>query len=195
MMNFIKLTMKYLLKPCFYLTWLLACCPIQLSFAGVTQEFQLKAAFLYNFSNFISWPSTAFDSPEADLQICIFGKNPFENILEEATDNLSVKSHPLKVKYPKNLQDVAKTCHILFISHSEADESSEIVKTVEDLPILTVSDIEDFMAEGGMINFYIENNKIRIKINNNRLEQAGLKADATLLNLAILCDYEHCSQK
>jgi len=194
-MNFINISMKSLLKPCIYFTWLLACCPIQLSFAGVAQEFQLKAAFLYNFSNFINWPSTAFDTQQADLQICIFGQNPFGNILEAATENLSVKSHPLKIKYPQTLQEVSKICHILFVSDSETEELSEIIKTVEDLPILTVSDTEDFMAEGGMINFYIENNKIRIKINNDKLEQAGLKADATLLNLATLCDYERCTQK
>ncbi len=158
----------------------------------VAKEYQIKAVFLYNFSNFIRWPDSAFDSPEAAFNICILGEDPFQQVIDITTEDVTTQD-----KRPIEILRVAKTekalaCHILFISKSEAYNVDGIIREVGQYAILTVSDLDSFMERCGMIRFFIDNDRIRLEINRDKLESVGLKADANLLNLSRIYAQSGC---
>jgi len=149
------------------------------------KEYQIKAVFLFNFVNFISWPDDAFDSSLSTFNICVLGEDPFGIFLDFTTEGQTAKGgRTLKIKRLKdNIQDV-QTCHILFISHSEQHNLKSIFERIKNLPILTVSDIDNFVKKGGMVKFFSRNNKIRLGINPEAIKAEGLTANANLLNLS-----------
>ncbi len=155
-----------------------------LAYAQVIKEYQVKAAFLYNFTNFIYWNEDAFKTQNS-FNICIFGKNPFGDLLTIATENKFVAEQPITIEEIDQTSQI-KTCHILFISQSEKKQLNTILKESCHYNILTVSDIEDFGQQGGMITFLNQENRIRLVINLNVLTHANLKADANLLRLSIV---------
>lgn len=149
---------------------------------GEASEPRLKAAFLYKFGNFIEWPTNAFNSPTAPMIIGVAGSGPFRSELERTVQNKAIDGHPLLVKEIKNISDL-KNCHILFIGSSEK-RLAELLKAVRGTSVLTVGETDGFIAAGGMINFLVEENKIRFEVNNTTAQQAGLKISSKLLMLA-----------
>ncbi len=146
-------------------------------------EYQLKAAFLFNFAKFVEWPPAAFAEPTAPLIIGILGENPFGDVLEETVRGKSLNNHPLAVRTFRSVAE-STNCHVLFISSSEKKRLPEILKGIEGSAVLTVSEIDRFTETGGMINFVSEGNKIRLKINDGAAKTAGLKIGSKLLGLA-----------
>jgi len=149
------------------------------------QEYQIKAVFLYNFANFISWPSFAFYNENAPFTICILGENPFQLALEKAVKNEKIAGHPVVLSYFEKIYEVS-SCHILFINNPKNNQLNESLNYLSQFPILTVSDTEGFVAQGGMIQFFQENNKVRFFINLDPLKAVGLQASANLLRVAKL---------
>jgi hypothetical protein len=147
------------------------------------KEYEVKAAFLYNFTHFIEWPEQAFTIAKAPFVIGILGEDPFGNVLNEIIAGESVGGHPLVVQRYNSLNDITN-CHILFISAKDNEILSSVLSTLKDKSTLTVSDIPDFALKGGMINFFIENNKVRLRINLDRTRASGLTIDSKLLRLA-----------
>ncbi len=121
------------------------------------------------------------------------GEDPFGGLLEVTTANVTAKGRHLTVKRLSSREN-PDVCHILFISTSEQQNLESLLPSLQQKSILTVSEIEDFVHEGGFIEFYTVRSKIRLKINRDALESAGLKADGTLLNLANICDRSGCQQ-
>jgi len=148
-----------------------------------SREYQLKAVFLFNFTQFVEWPPNTFSDPERPLVIGVLGKNPFGNYLNEAVVNEKVNNHPLVVHYYNSIEEV-KTCHILFINLSEANKLEQAVTSLKERSILTVSDSPDFPKQGGMIRFYTSNNKIKLQINLEASKAANLVLSSKLLRLA-----------
>lgn len=145
-------------------------------------EYQLKAVFLFNFTQFVDWPPAAFASANAPMVIGIWGKNPFGSYLEEAVSGENVNGHPLSVQYCKRAEDL-KTCHILFINQEEPNKEN-IIESVKGQSTLTVSDDSDFLRQGGMIRFFTRNNKIHLQINHELTKSAKLNVSSKLLKLA-----------
>ncbi len=150
-------------------------------FAGSHKEYQLKAAYIYNFSKFVTWPPWAFSNRNQPFAICVLGQDPFGNLLE-VLSRKRVKKREIIVRRPGSAKQ-AKGCHILFVSHSVASRWPAILEEISDNPILTVGDTSGFAQEGGMINFYRAGNKIRFEINREMLEESGLKASSTMLQV------------
>lgn len=146
-------------------------------------EYQLKAAFLYNFAKFVDWPVAAFDRTNSPLIIGLWRQNPFGQDLEKVVQNKFIGTHPLTVKVLTSIPE-AKNCHILFISRYEPQHPREVLEGVEGGNTLTVGESEVFFQEGGMINFVIEHNKIRFQINDGAARSAGLKVSSKLLSLS-----------
>ena len=146
-------------------------------------EYAVKAAFLYNFAKFIEWPAETFSSPNAPFTLGVFGENPFGDDLERTVKNRAVNGRPFAVKQINSLSEL-KNCQILFISSSERRRFNEILKALDNASVLTVSDTERFIQAGGMINFFMENNKVRFEINDQAAKRAGLRISSKLLNLA-----------
>lgn len=151
--------------------------------AQTPSEHLIKAAFLYNFAKFVEWPAKAFPSAKTPLTICILGEDPFGSDLDETIDGETVNERKLVAKRVKRVQD-GEPCHVLFISSSEKERLPEVLGAVKRSSMLTVGETERFAKLGGIINFTLEENKVRFEINVDAADRAGLKISSKLLKLA-----------
>jgi len=161
---------------------------IGLSFQCFSQEqpteYQVKAAFLYNFAKFVEWPPEAFADTNSPMVLGILGKNVFGSDLGKTIHDRKVNNHPFQFKNFASAAE-ATNCHILFISSSEKDNFAKIIASLHNASILTVSEADGFMKAGGMINFTFEGTKIRFEISDEAAKKAGLKISSKLLSLAV----------
>jgi hypothetical protein len=147
-------------------------------------EYQLKAAFLYHFAQFVEWPPTAFPDPATPMVIAVLGESPFGEDLEKTISGKSINKHPLEVREIHSATEATNSCHLLFISSSEKRRLPETLAALRGTSVLTVSETEGFTESGGMINFVLEGTKIRFRINDAAAKSAGLKISSKLLSLA-----------
>ncbi len=146
-------------------------------------EYNVKAVFLFNFAQFVSWPESAFTSANAPLVIGILGDDPFGTYLDKTVRNEKVNGHPLEVRRFKDATD-AKGTHILFINLPKADKLEKALGDLEGQNTLTVGDTPNFAKSGGMIRFFMDNSKIRIRVNLDEVKDADLTISSKLLKLA-----------
>ena len=150
-------------------------------------EYQVKAVYLYNFGRFIEWPAAAptrESAPNDDtFAICVLGHDPFGHALDDTLAGEVIDKRKLIAKRISNSRD-AIGCRILFVSSSETGHLSEILPSLENTGILTVSDMSGFTANGGMIQFVLKDNKVRFEVNLTATKQAGLTLSSQLLKVA-----------
>jgi hypothetical protein len=146
---------------------------------------QVEAVFLFNFAQFVDWPSEAFPDSEAPLIIGILGDDPFGPFLEETVRGETVRGRPVEIRRYRGIEEI-KTCHILFVSRVEMDRLADMLAALKDRPVLAVSDGDDFAQRGGMIQFVIERNRIRLRINLEAAQAAKLTISSKLLRSAEL---------
>lgn len=151
--------------------------------AEISKEYQIKAVFLFNFTQFIEWPTNAFPGTNAPLTIGVLGSNPFGNFLDETVRGENAGGHPIIIKRFDQARDV-KDCQILFVSRSEAKRVKMILARLKGEKLLTVSDIEGFARDGGAVRFVTEHSKIHFRINLDTVKEAGLMVSSQLLRLA-----------
>jgi hypothetical protein len=147
-------------------------------------EYQIKAAFIFNFAKFVEWPTNALPEASSPIVIGVLGENPFGDNLEKTMRNKTVEDHPLLIKHFQSASDASK-CHVLFISDSEKEKLPGILKALDGSSVLTVGEMDGFSEKGGMIGFVIEGTKIRFRINNDTATKAGLKISSKLLSLGL----------
>ena len=145
-------------------------------------EYQIKAAYLYNFINFIEWPIDSPNNNSPSINLCILGDDPFGKDLDDIRNEI-VKGKKLTVKYPCSL-DKLRSCNILFIPASEKNHVGQILKLIGNSRVLTVSDVEESARQGVIISFFVEHKKVRFAINIEAARRAGIKFSAKLLKLA-----------
>jgi hypothetical protein len=148
----------------------------------IGQEYQLKAAFLVNFSRFITWPEQSFSPEHQEITFCIVGDNPFGNTLG-AIENKKINGHNIKVIYSDSFRKIPQ-CHLLFISRSVNNSFDALLAHIGKEPVVTVSDIPGFVDFGGSIEFMIKEDRLSFIINNSDLKQRGIQASASMLDLA-----------
>jgi len=146
-------------------------------------EYQVKAAYLYNFGQFVEWPLQAYDSPSAPFVIGIVGEDPFGLILDEVIVGESLGGHKLVVKRFKTAADIS-ACNILFIGRSEAAHLDETLKALQGRSVLTVTDITGAESQGAIISLVNENNRIRMRINLAAARASHLVISSKLLRPA-----------
>ncbi len=147
------------------------------------RHYQIKAAYLYNFSQFVEWPDSTFIGSDTPLVIGVVGEDPFGSYLDGIVAGEVVAGHPMSVRR-FDLGEEIEDCHILYINVSEVTHAAKIIQNTEGKGILTVSDMPEFLETGGMIQFIAANKKIRFQINPEASESAGLKISSKLLRLA-----------
>ncbi len=147
------------------------------------REYQIKAAFLFNFAQFVELPGSSFSSSQAPFVIGVLGKNPFGTYLEETVTDEVINGHPIVVKYFDDIEEV-KVCHILFINFTDPTKLELINTSLEGRNILTVSDAPYFLNKGGMIRFYTRNNKTQLQVNMEAVKATNLVISSKLLRLA-----------
>lgn len=146
-------------------------------------EYQVKAAFLYNFAKFVRWPDTAFPETNSPLVIGILGDNPFGQSLDLAVKGKSINGHPLAIR-PVTAQEEMRGCHVLFICQKPKRNIPETLNALDHACTLTVSDTSGFYEAGGMIHFVMEGTKVRFEINDQAATHAGLSISSKLLSVA-----------
>jgi len=151
--------------------------------AQLSREYQLKAVFLYNFVQFAEWPANTVADDKSPIIIGIVGTDPFGAVLEQTIHGETVGGHPLAVQHFPRVADI-KTCHLLFIPHSETRHTDEILKTIADKPVLTVADVDTPLTSSVMIRFVVENNKVHFRINAAAARAANISLSSKLLRVA-----------
>jgi len=145
-------------------------------------EYEVKAAFLYNFAKFVQWPPSAFDSHEDELTICVLGDDPFRGALEAIVAGKSVHGHQIAVRHVD--ADDAPKCHVLFLAATARYRTRPILAAVAGRHVLTVGDHGDFANHGGMIAFRVEDHRIRFVINTGAAAESGIEISSQLLKVA-----------
>jgi hypothetical protein len=147
----------------------------------VPTEYEVKAAFIYNFAKYIRWPEGS--EAKKTFRIGLIGKDPFGRILDDAVRDQSVEGRPIVLRRFESVEEVAD-CDILFIGASEKDNLKRILEVARKAPVLTVADMDQFAELGGMINLTTEERRVRFEMNVEAAERAGLKPGSKLLRLA-----------
>jgi hypothetical protein len=146
-------------------------------------EYQVKAAYLYNFLKFVEWPGDPLASTQGQWIIGIVGDNPFDNQLEQVVAGKTVQGHELQVRRFQPGEDI-RGCHILFISASEKKRLPAMLVALTGSSVLTVADMDHFTESGGMIQFVMEAKRVRFVIDVGASSRARLKVSSKLLSLA-----------
>jgi hypothetical protein len=166
------------------LAWTLTSVPSLHAQQSRPGEYQVKAAYLYNFGRFIEWPPKVAAAKSDSFTICVLGQDPFGSTLTATLADEAIKGKNVVAKRIAGPED-AVNCRILFISSSEADRLKQILSTLNDASVLTVSDLPLFSKQGGMVQFTMEGNRVRFEVNLARAERAGLTLSSELLKVAI----------
>jgi len=151
--------------------------------SSVSSEYLIKAGFIYNFANLVQWPSNAFTQPDSPIVIGILGEDPFGTVLDRVLAGKKVNGRTFLVKRLKSVSDL-KECHIVFVSSSEIAHLAEAIHLVKGMPILTIGEIPGFAKRGGIINLFLEDNKVHFEVNVEAAKEADLNISSRLLALA-----------
>ncbi len=144
-------------------------------------EYQVKAAFLLNFTKFTEWPSSVFPDANSTFTICIMGIDPFGSSLEQIIRGETVGGHRMAIQRFKR-GSRRQACQVLFVSRTERDTGTVLADLGSG--VLTVGEGDGFLQDGGMISFVIENRRTRFDVNPTTAENAGLKLSSRLLSVA-----------
>lgn len=146
-------------------------------------EYELKAAMLYNLIKFVDWPSAAYPDPQAPHLLCVLGSDPFGNSLTSLASKQTLNDRPVQVRHVQNDPSV-RACQVLYISSSERNHLGQILLNLQSANVLTVGEMSQFAARGGMVQFALQDKKVHFDINLDAASHSGLKISSRLLALA-----------
>jgi hypothetical protein len=146
-------------------------------------EYQVKAAFVYNFAKFVQWPAGAFRDPNDPISICLLGEDPFGRSLEDTVAGRLIEGRPFTVRHISNLKQV-EGCKVLFVSSKQDKHPPVSLADVRADGILTIGESQVAASDGVVINFRIDSGKVRFDINVAAAERAKLRISSRLLSLA-----------
>jgi hypothetical protein len=168
--------------------------PTALGQPSVPKEYQVKAAFLFHFVQFVEWPPSAFASADAPICIGVLGENPFGNALGEVVRGEKGQNRNLIVQPAQRAEDL-RDCHLVFISKSETPRMASILAELDTRPVLTVSEIDGLAQRGAVINLYLAGSKVRFEISPMAARRKGLKISSQLLSLGRIVDGDRGGEK
>jgi len=150
---------------------------------AVADEYQVKAAFLFNFAKFVEWPGDTFKAADDPIAICVLGQDPFSGALEDLVRDKTVAGRSFVVRQVSTIPQATK-CQMVFVTASERKRVRSILDELKGHSILTVGEVEDFTASGGIINFKLKDARVRIEIDPGAAERVKLRISSKLLSLA-----------
>jgi hypothetical protein len=162
----------------------LFCLPCARSQTAKPSEYDVKAAYLFNFSRFVEWPAQPAETGNDSFAICVLGRDPFGAALNTTIARESIAGKTVVAKQIVSPQD-ADHCRVLFISSSEDRRLKQILDALGKASILTVSDLPKFTERGGMVQFVLAENRVRFEVNSAITERAGLTLSSELLKVAV----------
>ncbi len=175
-------------RPCSSLVFLLAAAVLMLGPAvwggqeDSVAEYELKAAILYNLPKFVEWPSDAYPDSQAPTVLCILGRDPFGSALASLVDRKVSTNRPILVRHLRET-DPIDGCHVLFVSSSERRMVTQVFASVKGASVLTVGEMDQFAARGGIIQFALQEKEVHFEINRDAASREGLKISSRLLAL------------
>ena len=152
---------------------------------AIVDEYQVKAAFLLNFTRFVTWPSRPPSDTATPFTVCVAGTDPFGSVLDDVFEDHTVGSRPVSIRR-QPLDASVHACQMLFVADIQEPHVRELLDRVDRQSVLTVGEGEDFATLGGIIGLTLQANRIRFSINRQQAERAQLTIRATLLNLATI---------
>jgi hypothetical protein len=153
----------------------------QLARGQAVSEYQVKAAYLYNFAKFVDWPAESFTSPTAPIRLCVLNDRPFQTRLEQIVNGKNIIGRPV-LAIPVQTGEESRDCQVLFISSSQ--QPRHIFDLLQGASILTVGETTGFLEEGGIINFVIQGDQVHFQVNHKTATKARLRMSSRLLSLA-----------
>ena len=173
------------IRHCFYtIVVLTAFLPCPDAHGDTAQpEYRVKAAIVYKVAKFVSWPTSAFETKQAPLVMCITGKDPFRQYIDNL-DGQSIRGRPLVVRRVTDEDLTLRRCHIVFVPDDSAE--TDVLTALQKMPILTIGDADDFAETGGILGLSLENNRIAFEINLDAAKDSGLDISASLLQLSTI---------
>ena len=145
-------------------------------------EYELKAAMLYNLTRFVEWPASAYADEQAPTVLCILGRDPFGDALTSLATK-QIGGRPVQIRRVPNDKEI-RGCHVVYISSSERKTVAQILATLKGSSILTVGEMAQFAARGGMVQFSLEEKQVRFEVNLDAASHADMKISSRLLVLA-----------
>ena len=146
-------------------------------------EYQVKAAFLYNFAYFTRWPAESFAKEDSPILVGVVGADPFGKSLDSALRGKLIGKHPFQIKRFADVKRL-EACHVLFICASVRKDLERILETTRGRSALVISEMNGVLGKGGIINFFIEERRVRFAIHIDEARRARLKISSHLLKLA-----------
>ncbi len=150
--------------------------------AQTASDNQVKAAYLYNFTRFVEWPQISAGR-EGPIRLCVLDYPPLVAELKQVVQGKSTSGRPLTVLLTKTAEE-SRDCHVLFIGSAQEKQVRHILYQLRDKNVLTVGETDDFLNEGGMISFVIQDEHVQFTVNNRAATEAGLRISARLLTVA-----------
>jgi hypothetical protein len=151
--------------------------------AQISRGDQIKAAFLYNFTKFIEWPSNSFTDVNAAIVIGVLGDSSMVAALNDLVRDRKVNGRPITVRTVQNAAEAAST-NELFVSAAQITRWAQIQAAIATRPVVTIGESPEFARSGGTINFVVQDDKLRFEINMTAAERSGVKISAQLQKLA-----------
>ena len=146
-------------------------------------EYQVKAVFLFNFAQFVEWPSGTFQAPDAPFVIGVLGQDPFGAQLDEVARGETVGQRPLAIRRYRSIGEL-QDCNILYIGREEIPALPQVLAALNGRSILTVSDAGDADQRGVMIQLVTDHNHIRLRIDLEAARARNLTISSKLLRPA-----------
>ena len=153
------------------------------SLTGAEREYQLKAAFLFNFIRYTTWPAKAFEREEDPIIVTIVGKDPFEEQIDKLFKGKELNGRSIVIRRSTKVPDKVDT-HVVFATGLETEDWVKLQKLFHKRSTLIVGERLDVTKKGAQCNFFIEDGKVRFEINTDNLDIAQLRMSSQLLKLA-----------
>lgn len=163
--------------------WLFAALAPPTARADATREYQLKAAFLHHFAQFVEWPPGTFSDEKAPIVIATLGADPFEGELDRVVAGKTVGGRRVVIKHFPKATEIQQ-CQLLFVGAASDGLLTDAMQKLGRVGVLTVGETDKFMDNGGIIRFYPEDNRVRFEISQEAAARARLRISAKLLRLA-----------
>jgi YfiR/HmsC-like len=166
------------------------------SFAADPQtltEYQIKAGFFFNFTRFVDWPESAFVTASSPILMCVLGETPLTDLVTDVALGKVVNGRAVSIRRVKASDDLRR-CNLLFISAEEERHTAEILGSVKKTSTLTVGETPGFAQAGGMINFSIQENKVKLELNLEATTRVGLKVNSKLIAVSRLVSHNSAAE-
>ena len=148
-----------------------------------SREYQLKSAFIYNFTKYVKWPDSAFEEQDSPLIIAVVGKDPFGPVLDKDCGGKTTNGRKIVVKRFPSVEKL-ETCHLLFVPATEITQAPAIARRYSGSSVLIIGESPGFAEKYGLINFYIEKKRVNFEVNVDAAEREKLGISSQLLKLA-----------